>query len=83
MDAPKHAPVVVESLGDLSGREYLSASCRRCFHSSMLDIQSLIQWFGPGYPIARIMKRLKCKKCGAFDGEIKQGHAGGWAGLHK
>jgi hypothetical protein len=83
MDAPKPTRIVIESLGDLSQKEYLWAACRACFHSSMLDLGDLIAWHGADYPIARLRKRLKCRQCGASDPDLKQGHAGGRVGFHE
>jgi hypothetical protein len=70
----QHQPVVIESLGDIDAQTYVSASCRTCQHHAMVDISALVRKFGPGFPLDRVQKRLRCARCGVFDAEIRLGH---------
>ena len=52
------------TVGDLLARDVgLYAHCQRCQHGSRIDLKPIIDRHGLGYPISRVVKRLRCKNC--------------------
>ncbi|MEP3427968.1 MAG: hypothetical protein ABJN98_04745 [Roseibium sp.] len=76
----KHRPIAIETLADLRRHSYkIVAHCKtsNCSHSRVLDLDTLIERFGPDCHYVNnpaILNRLACKKeqggCGTKGGAI-------------
>jgi hypothetical protein len=64
-------PIAVRTIADLSERVRLVAHCEECQHSSDLDVQKLLERFGP-LSLARLRSRLRCSSCGAHAPTVMQ-----------
>jgi hypothetical protein len=48
-----------------NGKLALSVRCLRCRHQALLLPMSLAMRVGTNYPLERLYRRLRCKRCGA------------------
>jgi hypothetical protein len=51
------------TLAEAVDQIYYGASCENCKETRQVDLQKLIDRFGPAFKVRGIVKRLRCKKC--------------------
>jgi hypothetical protein len=71
MTATLRTPIAIETIADLSERVRLVAHCEACQHSRDLDVQELLERYGP-LSLARLRSRLRCTSCGAHAPTVMQ-----------
>jgi len=55
------APGALATVGDLVAHGVsLYAFCRRCQHSTRVNLSPIIELHGLNYPVERVAKRLRC-----------------------
>jgi hypothetical protein len=64
-------PIVIRTIADLSERMRLVAHCEACQHSRDLDVQELLERYGP-LSLARLRSRLRCASCGEHAPTVMQ-----------
>lgn len=52
-------------LGEVDNTYYYSVSCQSCMRGRRLSLAKLRETLGDDYPVARVVKRLKCSTCGS------------------
>ena len=52
------------TLAHVDDSYYYGAYCRRCKHSARLSLVKLRAHLGENFPLAKVMDRLRCERCG-------------------
>jgi hypothetical protein len=52
-------------LGDVDDSYYYSVSCQSCMRGRRLSLSKLRETLDDDYPVAHVVKRLKCSTCGS------------------
>jgi hypothetical protein len=61
----EYADYSTAKLGEVDDSYYYSVSCQSCMRGRRLSLTKLRETSGDDYPVARVVKRLKCSTCGS------------------
>lgn len=53
------------TLSDVDDHYYYGVSCQSCLRGARLSLTRLRGALGDGYPVVKIVRRLKCRTCGS------------------
>jgi hypothetical protein len=53
------------TLADVDDRYYYGVYCQSCMRGCRISLVRLRRTLGEGYPVAKILGRLKCSTCGS------------------
>jgi hypothetical protein len=60
-----HAIYSTAKLADVTDDYYYGVSCRSCMRAARISLTKLRATLGEGYPLVKVVTRLKCRTCGS------------------
>ena len=69
--------IKIETLKDLSDKNYLWLYCNECNHNKELIVSDLKEKYGESFSLKELRSRAVCSSCGSRDTTIQMGYGKG------